>query len=69
MIEHPDITSAQWTGRPVGASQENQDRTDYRKEYAEEHFSEFLDFAQAGQPDILDEFIEHYQWKYKSWLN
>ena len=69
MLEHPDVAEARRSGWPRGAAQENQDSPEWRAGYAEEHFSDFLSFAQAGQPDILDEFIAHFRWEYKSWLN
>lgn len=69
MREHPDVAVACGCGWPCGAAEENEDCAEYRKAYAEEHFADFLAFAQAGQPDILADFIEHYRWKYKDWLN
>ena len=69
MLEHPDIACAQRTGWPVGAKEQNEDTAESRREFAEEHIKEFLDFALAGDGSVLDSFAVHYAWKYKSWLN
>lgn len=68
-IEHPDITSALLYGYPSGTAHENRDTPESRREFAEEFFSEFLAFAQDGDPDILEHFVEHYIWKYREFLN
>ena len=68
-LEHPDVASAQRTGYGCGAAQENQDTAEARREFAEAFFPEFLAFAQDGDPDLLEHFVEHYGWKYRNWLN
>ena len=69
MQEHGDVRAAERDGRPDGALAENQDRPEYRREFAEEHMEEYLAFVQAGQPGVLDAFVEHLWWKYRDWLN
>lgn len=69
MLEHPDITSAQETGWPCGAAGENQDCAEYRREFAEERIKDFIDFALAGDSEIVDNFVRHYRPDYKIWLN
>lgn len=69
MLEHSDISAAQRSGWPGGAAGETRDTPETRREFAEEHSKEFLEFALAGDADVLEGFVEHYHWKYKSWLN
>lgn len=69
MIEHPDITAALRTGWPGGAEDENLDSMENRMEFAKEHAAELVDFILHGDEDLLDRFVEHYSWKYESWLN
>lgn len=68
-LQHPDVARAQRTGWPWGAEQENRDRPEYRLEYARERAGAFIDFALAGDPDIVDAFVEHFGWDYRHWLN
>lgn len=68
-MEHPDIASALATGWPCGAAAENQDCAECRREFAREEFGDFLAFALDGDPELLDNFVEHYRGKYRAWLN
>ncbi len=67
--EHPDIESIQRTGWPCGHTGENPDTREERVGFANEFFADFLSFAEDGDPDILNHFIQHYERKYKNWLN
>lgn len=72
-IEHPDITSAQRTGYPVHAAQENKDTQEARKDFIEEHSLDLIRWLRMGYPDILNEFIsmsgQACSISYKNWLN
>ena len=67
--DHPDIAAALCTGYPAGARGENEDTQEARREFAEEHIKDFIDFAIDGDSDILENFVAHFGWLYKSWLN
>lgn len=69
MIEDPEITAAVRTGWPLGAAAENRDCREYREEFAQEHFAEFLAFAEDGDPDLLEHFVQHLGYCYRDFLN
>lgn len=84
MLEHPDVRSAERTGWPCGAAQENRDRPEYRREFVEDNIEKFVSFvarsgreaidefiryAVDGDPDVIDRFVAHYPWKYRDFLN
>lgn len=67
--DHPDIVAIQETGYPAGAELENKSTPEWVRKFAEDYCKEFIDFAMDGDPDILDNFAEHYSWLYNGWLN
>ena len=57
-IEHPDITSAAYTGYASYQNPENRDTPEHRKAYIEERYLDLLRWMRIEYPEILDEFIE-----------
>ncbi len=68
IADHPDIASALRTGYPCG-SIENQDTQEARVDFAKENFDDFLAYALDGDPDLLENFCEHYPVAYRDFLN
>lgn len=68
-LEHPDITCAQRYGYARFQSTENLDSPENRMEYVKECIYDLFDWLKLGYPEILDEFVEHNEWDYRSWLN
>lgn len=69
ITDHPDVRSALRTGCPTFTAPENADTPEERRSFAEDAFSDFLSFALDGDPELLDNFISHYRWRYDAWLN
>lgn len=68
-LEHPDVAQARRTGWPCGAAWENADTPQERRAFAEENLEDFLDFIEAGDAGVLEEFVRHYHWRYRDFLN
>ena len=68
-LEHPDITCAQRYGYARNQSPENLDSPESRLKYVEDSLDELFAWLKLGYPEILDEFVEHNEWDYRSWLN
>ena len=71
-IEHGQVTSILATGYPIYIG-ENQDTSEARDEYIDDHRIELVRWLRALHQDVLDEFIEASGnaciVSYQDWLN
>lgn len=67
-MENPEIRHIEATGWPRGANMENEDTREARLEFAADNLPDLLEYL-AGYPEILDDFVQQYNWRYRAWLN
>jgi hypothetical protein len=68
MIEHPDISAIERTGYPPYIS-DNQDTSETRIEFIEEHIKDFINWVLASAPDAIDEFVDDHKHMFNKWMN
>lgn len=67
-MENPVVRSIEATGYAPGQGQENEDSRENRLAYALDDLEMLGDYLK-NNPEVLDDFVGMYRWRYNAWRN